>query len=164
MQDIAQFGPILRPPVQRALKTLADELDRHEGPDGEVLYDIPGGLVPPEDSPAPPRLLPMWDSALLAHVGRTRLIPADYRKIVIRNNGDVLPTLLVDGQVAGVWRHVDGGIEATAFHRLSKAAWDRLAAEGDALRTFLADRDPRLYSRYGRWWSSLPAREVRILA
>jgi winged helix DNA-binding protein len=164
MQDIAQFGPILRPPVQRALKTLADELERHEGPGGEVLYDIPGGLVPPEDTPAPPRLLPMWDSALLAYVGRTRLIPSDYRKIVIRNNGDVLPTLLVDGQVAGVWRHVDGRIEATAFHRLSKAAWDGLATEGDALRTFLADRDPGLYNRYARWWNSLPATEVRILA
>ena len=33
------------------------------------------------------------------------------------------PTLLVDGYVAGVWRSVDGGIEATAFHRLCGEAW-----------------------------------------
>ena len=60
----------------------------------------------------------MWDSTLLAYVDRSRIIPPDYRELVIRTNGDVLPTLLVDGHVAGVWRPVDGGIEATAFHRL----------------------------------------------
>ena len=164
MQDIAQFGPILRPPVQRALAALAEQLERHEGPDGEVLYDVPDGLLPPEDSPAPPRLLAMWDSVLLAYTGRSRLIPADYRKVVIRNNGDVLPTLLVDGQVAGVWRQVDGGaIEATAFQRLSKADWNGLEAEGQALKAFVADRDPKLYSRYARWWTTLPAAEVRVL-
>ena len=163
MQDIAQFGPILRPPVQRALTALADELERHEGPDGEVLYDVPSGLLPPEDSPAPPRLLAMWDSVLLAYVGRSRLIPPDYRKAVIRNNGDVLPTLLVDGKVAGVWRLVERGIEATSFHRLSKADWSGLETEGHALNAFVADRDPRLYSRYARWWSTLPSAEVRIL-
>jgi hypothetical protein len=164
MQDMAQFGPIMRPPIQRALAALNGELECHEGPDGKTLYDVPGGLLPPEDSPAPPRLLPMWDSVLLAHTGRTRMIPPDYRKVVIRSNGDVLPTLLVDGQVAGVWRQVNGGIEVTAFHRLSKAEWNGLAEEGDALRTFLADRDPRLYNRYARWWSSLPSGEVRQLA
>jgi hypothetical protein len=163
MQDIAQFSTILRPPVQRALTALADELERHEGPGGTTLYDVPGGLLPPEDSPAPPRLLPMWDSTLLAYADRSRMIPPDYRKVVMRNNGDVLPTLLVDGQVAGVWRAVDDRIEATAFHRLTKASWEGLAAEARSLAAFLADRDPRVYSRYGRWWTSLPAAEVRLL-
>ena len=163
MQDIAGFSTILRPPIQRALASLTDELDRHEGPDGVTLYDVPGGLIPPEDLPAPPRLLPMWDSTLLAYADRSRLIPPDYRKLVIRNNGDVLPTLLVDGRVAGVWRPVDGRIEATAFHRLAKADWDGLAVEAQLLAAFLADRDPRIYGRYGRWWTSVPATQVRLL-
>ena len=59
-----------------------------------------------------------------------------------RSNGDVLPTLLVDGYVAGVWRPVDGGIEATAFHRLSAKAWEGLAAEARSLVALLAGRDP----------------------
>ncbi len=59
----------------------------------------------------------MWDHVLLAYADRSRVIPPDYRKLVTRSNGDVLPTLLVDGYVAGVWRPVEGGIEATAFHR-----------------------------------------------
>jgi hypothetical protein len=37
--------------------------------------------------------------------------------------------LLVDGHVAGVWRAVEEGIEAAAFHRLSDEAWTGLATE-----------------------------------
>ena len=163
MQDIAQFGTILRPPVQRALAALADELERHEGPGGAVLYDVPGSPLPPEDSPAPPRLLPMWESTLLAYADRARMMPPEYRKLVARSNGDVLPTLLVDGHVAGVWRPVDGRIEATAFHSLTKADWNGLEEEGQSMAGFLADRDPNVYSRYARWWTGLPGAEVRLL-
>jgi hypothetical protein len=162
-QDIAQFSTIYRPPIQEALRSLDGELERCEGPDGSSLYDVPGGALPPEDTPAPPRLMAMWDSALLAYADRDRLIPADYRKVVIRRNGDVLPTLLVDGYVAGVWRPVDDGIEATAFHRLDDEAWAGLEAEARALLPLLAERDPTVYGRYGRWWANLPAVEVRVL-
>jgi hypothetical protein len=164
MQDIAQFGTILRPPVQRALEALSDDLDRHEGPNGAMLYDVPDGLLPSEDSPAPPRLLPMWDSPLLAYADRSRIIPPDYRKLIMRNNGDVLPTLLVDGCVAGVWRPLDGAIEATAFHPLSREAWSGLEAEARGLAAFLAERDSGIYRRYLHWWDDLPGTEVRVLA
>ncbi len=39
---------------------------------------------------------------------------------------------IVDGYVAGVWRPVEAGIKATAFHRLSDEAWHRLQAEARA--------------------------------
>jgi hypothetical protein len=163
MQDIAQFGTIYRPPVQQAIKALGDELVRLEGPDGVELLDVPDGLLPPKDAPAPPRLMAMWDSALLAYADRSRVIPPDYRKLVMRNNGDVLATLLVDGYVAGVWRPVDGGIEATAFHPLSEQDWDGLEKEAACLAAFLADRGPRIYTRYAHWWDDLPSAEVRVL-
>ena len=164
-KDAAQFGTIYVPPTRAALDALveAGEAERLDGPGGAELYDVAGGLRPSEDATAPPRLLGMWDSALLAYADRSRIVPADYRKLVMRNNGDVLPTLLVDGLVAGVWRAVDGGIEATAFHRLSKAAWAGLAEEADALLAFLADREPLVYRRYARWWTSLPGADVRML-
>jgi len=91
------------------------------------------------------------------------VIPPEYRKLVMRSNGDVLPTLLVDGHVAGVWRPVDGGIEATAFAPLPPEAWEGLASEAAALVPFLADRDPAVYRRYAHWWQTLPAGEVRVL-
>jgi hypothetical protein len=105
----------------------------------------------------------MWDSTLLAYADRSRVIPPDYRRLVTRNNGDVLPTLLVDGHVAGVWRPVEDGIEATAFHQLPRKAWTGLAEEAEALTSFLAGRDPMVYRRYTHWWSKLPSAETRVL-
>ena len=120
--DFAQFSMLRRPIVTQARQALAERVEQLEGPDGTVLLDLPGAPRPDGDAEPPPRLLPMWDSVLLAYADRSRVIPADYRSLVIRRNGDVLPTLLVDGHVAGVWRPVEGGIEATAFHRLDRAS------------------------------------------
>ena len=164
-KDIAQFSTILVPPIRDALRPLVDAGDvvPLKGADGSELYDVPDGLFPPEGSPAPPRLMAMWDSVLLAYADRSRVIPPEYRTHVMRNNGDVLPTLFVDGCVAGIWRPVDGGIEATAFHRLSDAAWKGLAAEARGLLAFLAGREPTIYGRYAHWWKTMPAAEVRVL-
>jgi len=105
----------------------------------------------------------MWDSILLAYSVRSRIIPPGYRKLVTRSNGDVRPTLLVDGYVAGVWRPAEGGIEAAVFHRLPDDAWERLAAEARSLVVFLADREPEVYRRYDHRWSTLPSVEARLL-
>jgi hypothetical protein len=165
VQDLAQFTTIYRPPVREALMGLGDELVRLEGPDGEGLFDVPGGELAPDDTPAPPRLMAMWDSTLLAYKDRSRIVPPDYRKLVMRDNGDVLPTLLVDGYVAGVWRPVEAGIEASAFHELTDETWSGLEAEARALLAFLADRDPSVYRRYGHWWDkSLQYAERRVLS
>lgn len=163
MADMAQFALLNRPLIKAAVQALAGELEQLEGPGGAVLYDIPGAARPPEDTPAPPRLLGMWDSTLLAYVERSRLIPPDYRKHVIRINGDVLPALLVDGYVAGVWRAVEGAIEATAFHPLPDDVWEGLTAEARSLLPLLAGRDAQVYSRYNHWWAKLPSAEVRLL-
>ena len=161
--DIGQFGLIQRGRVKLAIEALGDKLEKLEGPDGKALYDVPGGLRPDEETPAPSRLLPMWDSTLLAYADRSRVIPPEYRKIVIRMNGDTLPTLLVDGYVAGIWRTVDDGVEATAFHKLPAKVWKELGVEARALTKFLAKRDPHPYSRYHHWWPKLPDYEPRVL-
>ncbi|MFF3348217.1 winged helix DNA-binding domain-containing protein [Streptomyces sp. NPDC002779] len=161
--DLAQFATVQRARVRTALRALAGSLEELEGPDGTVLHDVPGAPRPPGDTPAPPRLMAMWDSVLLAYADRARVIPPACRPLVIRVNGDVLPTLLVDGQVAGVWRPVEGGIEATAFHELPPGVWEELAREAASLPALLAAREPRVYSRYGHWWKKLPAAQVRVL-
>jgi len=161
--DIGQFALVQRARARAAIEALGDNLEKLEGPDGKELYDVPGGLRPDEDTPAPARLLPMWDSTLLAYADRSRVIPPEYRSIVIRTNGDTLPTLLVDGYVAGIWRTVDDGIEATAFHKLPAEVWKELGVEARALTKFLAKRDPHPYSRYNHWWAKLPDYETRVL-
>jgi hypothetical protein len=147
--------------VQQALADLADRIVPLEGPDGVALYDVPDGVVPPARTKAPPRLLGMWDNVLLAYADRSRIVPDEYRPIVIRRNGDVLPTLLVDGRVAGVWRAVDGTVEVSALHELPAATWKAVAREAEALAAFLAARDPSPYRRYAHWWEGLLAAEVR---
>src|SRR5690606_10808709 len=86
--DVAQFALVQRARAREALRALGDELELLEGPDGEELFDIPGAPRPDEDTPAPPRLLGMWDNVLLAYFDRSRVIPPEIRKLVIRNNGD----------------------------------------------------------------------------
>ncbi|WP_103504366.1 MULTISPECIES: winged helix DNA-binding domain-containing protein [unclassified Streptomyces] len=141
-------------------------VERLPGPAGETLYDVPGAPRPPGDMPAPPRLLGMWDSVLLAYADRSRVIPAEYRTLVTRVNGDVLPTLLVDGRVAGVWRATAAGVEATAFRPLPAGVWRALSAEAEGLVALLAGRDPEVYRRHHHWWAKFgdAAAEVRLLA
>ncbi|MFB7757533.1 winged helix DNA-binding domain-containing protein [Streptomyces sp. NPDC056121] len=161
--DVAQFAMVQRPAIREALRALDGAVEQLQGPNGSTLFDLPGASRPPAETPAPPRLMAMWDSILLAYADRSRVIPPHYRPWVIRRNGDALPTLLVDGHVAGVWRPVDGGIEATAFRPLSPAAWEGLAAEAQSLKTLLGERETTVYSRYGHWWSKLPEAEARLL-
>lgn len=162
--DIGQFAMVQRSRVRAAVASMGDGVVRVDGPGKDPLLDVPGGLIPDEDTSAPPRLLGMWDEVLLAYADRSRVIPAELRRHVIRINGDVLPTLLVDGQVAGVWRPADGGgIEATALRPLSEEAWDGLEREAGALVAFLRERDPAIYRRYGHWWARLPEVDVRVL-
>lgn len=161
--DLAQFATLRRPPAKQAFADLAEELVTHTGPDGKPVWDLAAADLATEDLPAPPRLLGMWDNVLLAHTDRSRLIPPEHRATVIRRNGDVLPTLVVDGFVAGVWRPVEGGIEATAFRRLSDEDWGGLADEARSLTTLLADREPLVFSRYAHWWSTIEGEQVRVL-
>ena len=90
--DLAQFTLLTRSAARDALDAMAGRLERLEGPDGSVLFDVPGAPLPGEDTPCPPRLMAMWDSVLLAYADRGRVIPPAYRALVIRRNGDVLPT------------------------------------------------------------------------
>lgn len=160
--DIAQFTKARRGILKDAIAALGTTIERLEGPAGEEMFDIPHGILPDEDTPAPPRLLPMWDSVLLAYADRSRIIPPQYRKTVIRVNGDLLPTLLVDGYVAGVWRSTDEGIEVTAFDRLAEDVWENVALEARSLLGLIAGRDPNPYGRYRSWWKDMPAEEVRV--
>ncbi|MFD9025706.1 winged helix DNA-binding domain-containing protein [Streptomyces parvulus] len=151
-QDFARFTLLTRGAVDDALRDLGDRVVPVAGRGRAALFDLAGATVPAEDTEAPPRLLPMWDSTLLAHVVPGRFLPAEYRPAVVRRNGDVLPCLLVDGRVAGVWRTVEGGVELTAFHPLGKSARRAVTGEAEKLAALLADRDPAVYRRYGHWW------------
>jgi hypothetical protein len=85
-----------------------DDLVRHEGPDGKVLYDVPGGELADEAASAPVRLLGQYDNVWLSHAGRDRVTSPESRKRWMGANGGVASTVFADGMLAGLWRVVDG--------------------------------------------------------
>lgn len=163
--DVSRFALVPKRRLRAVVAGLADRLVAHEQEDGRLLLDVHGAPLPDQDTPAPPRLLPMWDSILFAHEDRTWIIDDDVRASVIRRNGDTLPTVLVDGRVVGVWRPAPDvhGVEVTTFRPLADEHWEGLAAETASLLTFIGDRDPRLFGRYLRWWDRLPDDVDRVI-
>jgi hypothetical protein len=146
---LAAFGPASRrdmgawtmmhvPELSRALERL-EPLRRFRDEHGRELLDVPHGLLPDPETPAPVRLLPKWDNVLLAFTDRTRVLPEQYRKTVIRMNGDVAQTYLVDGFVAGAWRVEDGRVAVEPFAPLSRSARRDVDEEAGRLEAFLAD-------------------------
>jgi hypothetical protein len=76
---------------------------------------------------------------LLAWADRSRVVPEQYRKKVIRMNGDVAQTFLVDGFVAGTWRMEDGRVVPEPFAALPRSTRRELDDEAGRLETFVAD-------------------------
>jgi len=155
--DMSQFTILKRSTLREAIASMVDVV-AVAGPDGSQLVDVDGGAPRPEAEMAtlPPRLLGMWDSVLLAYEDRSRVIPDAHRPHIIRRNGDVLPTVLVDGLVRGVWRASADAIEVRALDPLDDATLDALDHEARELRRLLADREPAVFSRFGGWWDRLP--------
>jgi hypothetical protein len=137
LADVATFAGL--PPSD--VRAVVDRLDlrRFRGPDGKELLDVPDGLRPGEDVPAPVRFLSTWEAALLVHARRTGILPERLRPIVFNTKTPhSVPTFLVDGAVAGTWRHEKGRIATSPFEPLSKAARREVDAEADRLTAFHA--------------------------
>src|SRR5215471_11689964 len=89
---LAAFGPASRADIAQglgkpvrafapALESL--ELVRFTADDGRDLLDLPDAPRPDASAAAPVRFLPKWDSILLAHARRERVLPQSLRYRVI---------------------------------------------------------------------------------
>jgi hypothetical protein len=133
--DIRTWSGLTRlgPAIERLRPTLSSFRDEH----GHELLDVPDGPLPDPDTPAPPRFLPEFDNAVLAHADRTRIAAEPDRR---RN---LTPkTFLVDGFVGGTWRVIRArgilAIEITPFAGIARDDRIALAEEAIRLLTFLA--------------------------
>jgi hypothetical protein len=164
--DFSNWSGVSLAAVRPGLDRLeaAGELVRYSDEAGRTLLDLVGAANPDPDVPAPPRLLPMWDSVLLAHDDRTRVLPRPYRPVVIARNGDVLPTFLVDGRVAGLWWAEPDGRKARVvlepFQPISVPARRALDEESERLAAFLTEREPGAYGRYRQTRARRPLEPV----
>ena len=140
---LAAFGPASVADVQAwagitRLGEVVDTMDlrRFRDVSGRELIDLPDAPLPPEDTPAPPRLLGPFDQMILSYADRTRVITDAHRKRVITQNGLVKGTILVGGFIRGYWEtkttRKAATCEVTPFERLPKR--DVSALESAALR------------------------------
>ena len=85
------------------------------------------------DVAAPVRFLPAFDSIILAHRDRSRIVPVEYVEAVFnRKNATTKNTFTVDGFVAGAWRIKGGKLELEPFAPLPRK-WRR-AVDDEAAR------------------------------
>jgi hypothetical protein len=137
-RDIVAWSMMHVPEIGRALERLGP-LRRFRDEQGRELLDVPRAPLPDPDTPAPVRFLPKWDNVVLAFQDRTRVLPEEYRKRVIRMNGDVAPTYLVDGFVSGTWSVENERVVFEPFAPLTRSVQRELDEEAGRLEAFLAD-------------------------
>jgi hypothetical protein len=137
-RDIVAWSMMHVPELQRALDRL-EPLRRFRDEHGRELLDVPRAPLPDPETLAPVRFLPKWDNVLLGFADRTRVLPEQYRKTVIRMNGDVAQTFLVDGFVAGIWRVENGRVVPEPFAALSRSVRREVEDEAGRLEAFFAD-------------------------
>jgi hypothetical protein len=154
--DIATFTKIARSRLKSALERLRPGLRTFRDERRRLLHDVPDAPLPPADTPPPPRLLAMWDSVLIAYEDRSRVIPDEIRSRVIMKNGDFLPSVLVDGHVAGLWRSevVDGRtrIHVEPFDTIPRSVEKEVDREAEQMAAFVERVEPNVYKRYATTW------------
>lgn len=146
---LGAFGPATRADIAqwlgRSVSLFADALESldlvsFKAGDGRKLLDLRRAPRPDAGVAAPVRFLPKWDNLLLAYERRERVLPEAIRKTVIRKNGDVLPTFLVDGLVAGSWEAPLKGrarMSLAPLTAISAARRRAVEREGEALLAWL---------------------------
>jgi hypothetical protein len=137
MADMAGWTGI---PVT-ALRTTVEgmELRRFRDENGRVLLDLPDTPLPEPDTPAPPRFLGSFDPMLMVQARRTEILPEAFRTVVFDVRApQSFHTFIVDGKVAGTWRHEDGEVRLAPLRDLSPAERRDLEEEAHRLEQFHA--------------------------
>jgi hypothetical protein len=144
---VAAYGPATRADIEQytgfRIRQIAPALERlraFEGDDGQTYYDVPRAPVADASVRAPVRFLPAFDSVILAHRDRSRIVPPEYVEAVFnKKNATTKNTFTVDGFVAGAWR-IEKGILAIEPFAPLPLTWRReVDAEGERLLAWYLD-------------------------
>jgi len=129
--------------LRPALQALEPDLRLFRDESSRLLYDLRRAPLLEPDTPAPVRFLPKWDTSIMGYAPpeRWRILPERHRKTVIKVNGDVAQTFLVDGFIAGTWdvERKRGGatLRLSPFGPLRRDVRAELEDEGERLLRFV---------------------------
>lgn len=150
LRYLAAFGPATSADIQaflgirgvaEILAPIREKLLTFEDPRGRELFDLPKAPRPDADTPAPVRFLPEYDSLILAHADRSRIVDEAHRKALVTKNLIVPATYLIDGRIHGTWKierkKATASLKMTPFIPTPKSAKNAVHAEGDALLRFV---------------------------
>lgn len=135
--SFAQWAGISSAAAKGALETLARELTPTRTPVGEawiLAADEAAFRSGRSETPAPARLLPSGDAYfLLWGADREILVPHPKQRAELWTTRVWPGALLVNGEIAGVWRRSAGHVSVQVWRRLSPAEWEAVAAEAATL-------------------------------
>jgi hypothetical protein len=135
-KDVASFTGLPATTLAASFERL--KLWRYRDENGGELLDVVRAPLPDAGTPAPPRFLGPWEAALLVHARRTQILPERYRPLVFNTKTpQSVSTFLVDGRVAGTWRHESGGVRLEPFERLARETRRELEDEAARLSEFM---------------------------
>ncbi len=135
LADVASWAGV--PATTLRLTVARLDLRRFRDEAGRELLDLPEKPLSGPDVEPPVRFLPTWDANLLVHARRTLVMPERFRPLIFSTKTPhSFPTFLVDGAVAGTWRHDEGGVALSPFEPLATNALRDLEEEAARLSAF----------------------------
>ena len=161
--DMALFALVARSRVRTALRGLGDTLEQLEGPTASSCstFRAPSGRPPTR----PPRR--GCSRCGTAACWRTPTGPDSPRRSTAPPSPDRTATSCRPCWSTGTSPGCGGRSMAPSRPRPSVACTPPTGRGSPprrgALQALLADREPRAYRRYDRWWADVPAAEVRLL-
>jgi winged helix DNA-binding protein len=93
VQDMQAWSGLTR--LEPQIDKLRHQLRTFKDEQGRQLLDVANGPLPDPDTPAPPRFLPPFDNAILAHANRDRIISPDDRRRLSHDR--LMRSFLIDG-------------------------------------------------------------------
>ena len=145
---LAAYGPAAREDVEqftgyrrRQTDSALERMRTCEDEQARVLYDVPRAPLADAAIPAPVRFLPPYDSIILAHRDRSRILPDAHLDTVLRRkNATTLATFTVDGFIAGAWRmertRDRWKLQVDPFEPLPRRVREEVDREGERLVAF----------------------------
>ena len=141
VKDMQTWSGLTR--LQETIDSLLPELLIFRDEQGRELFDLPDAPRPNAETPAPVCFLPMFDNLLLSYADRRRIIRETDRPAVFTINGQIQPTLLIDGFVRGIWKTKQTRSGATLlielFEPLTSQIRREVLVEGEQLMHWMLD-------------------------